>query len=256
MQFYPWQMSSPVEAVVFDCDSTLSNVEGITVLSELNDVYPEVHALTEKAMAETGITLDLYAQRLDLVRPTASQLKEVERAYWAHVTPDIVEVIKCFQALGKDIHVASAGIQQPVEEFAAKLGIAEDHVHAVPVYFDAEGNYQGFDQESKFARHNGKSFLAQQLHKKYKTIAHVGDGMNDVEAASSVDRFIGYGGSCFRESIMEHSEFYIKCAPMAPLMPLLLTQEEAQNLSAEDKMLYERGCKMIDAGNVVCKMHV
>jgi phosphoserine phosphatase len=33
-----WQLQHPLDAVVFDCDGTLSQIEGIDALAEKNDV--------------------------------------------------------------------------------------------------------------------------------------------------------------------------------------------------------------------------
>jgi len=251
MQLDSWQPQSAIEAVIFDCDSTLSAVEGITVLAELNGVFAAVHELTEKAMADTGVTISLYQERLDLVKPKKDQMQVVVRAYWQDVTPDVGTVIKCLQMLGKTVYVASAGILQPVVEFAAQLNIPADNVYAVPVYFDADGNYKDFDRNSRLVEQNGKSLIVEELRKRHKTIAHIGDGMNDIEAAKAVDRFVGYGGSCFRQSIADLSDYYITSASMAPLFPLLLSPAEAAQLTGEAAELFAKGCQLIEENRVI-----
>ncbi|OGO90084.1 MAG: hypothetical protein A3F10_05295 [Coxiella sp. RIFCSPHIGHO2_12_FULL_42_15] len=245
MQAFQWQIEYPLDAILFDCDSTLSAVEGITVLAKYNNVYPQVHALTEKAMAETGLNAGLYRARLDLVRPQQSQMMYVIDAYWQALTPDVDKVITCLHALGKAVYVVSAGITQAVVPFAERLGIAGKNVFAVNVSFDQQGHYQRFDKHSPLTTQCGKSQIVTELRKIHKHIAHVGDGMNDIEAAKAVDRFVGYGGSCYRESIAKLSPFYIRCLSLSPLLPLFLTRDEVTKLSPSAKTLYQRGLTYI-----------
>lgn len=240
-----WQPSVPFDAVIFDCDSTLSAVEGITVLAQLNGVYQAVHDLTERAMSETGLSKDLYKQRLDLVRPRQQQMQVVVDSYWQHLTMDVEGVIDSLQALGKSVYVASAGLLPPVTEFAAKLGIPSEHVYAVPIYFNADGEYKNFDPNSYLIEQDGKSKVVAELRHKHKTIAHIGDGMNDVEAAKAVDRFVGYGGTCFRQTIADLSDFYITSFSLSPILPLLLTEQETNHLDVKTQKLFLKGSELI-----------
>lgn len=240
-----WQIDKPIDAVIFDCDSTLSGVEGITILAEQNGVYPQVHLLTEKAMNETGLSLDVYKKRLELVRPRKEQMDSVVNAYWENLTPHVNEVIDCLQGLGKSVFVVSAGVQEAVAGYAKKLHIPEEHVFAVDIYFDHQGNYKDFDNTCALATQNGKLKFVNELRKKYSRIAHIGDGMNDVEAAKHVDRFIGYGGVKYRELIAEMCDFYITCKSLSPLLPLLLTTHEAEKLNGNSRQLYVNGLQFI-----------
>ena len=63
--------------VFFDCDSTLTTIEGIDELARMQGKEAEVAALTRQAM-EGKIALEtIYARRLRLLRPTRGQLREV-----------------------------------------------------------------------------------------------------------------------------------------------------------------------------------
>lgn len=50
-----WQLAMNISAIIFDCDSTLSSIEGIDELAETKNVQQEVSRLTELAMNKTGI---------------------------------------------------------------------------------------------------------------------------------------------------------------------------------------------------------
>lgn len=45
-------MLLPVDAVISDCDGTLSTIEGIDELARMNDVYAEISQLTQAAMTQ------------------------------------------------------------------------------------------------------------------------------------------------------------------------------------------------------------
>ena len=45
---HTFQLADPVDAIVFDCDGTLSLIEGIAVLAHANGVGEHVRELTER----------------------------------------------------------------------------------------------------------------------------------------------------------------------------------------------------------------
>lgn len=245
MQDHEWQLPQALDAVVFDCDSTLSGIEGINVMAQENGVFQAVYDLTERAMSLTGVDPGLYQARLDLVRPRVEQMARVADAYWSNVTPDVTGVIDCLHALGKAVYVVSAGLQGPVAEFAARLHIPAERVFAVDVYFDADGNYRDFERESPLTGAHGKSVVVNELKRQHPMLAHVGDGMNDLEAAQVVSRFIGYGGVCYRPGIASLCPYYIRSVSLAPLLPLVVTRREAHHLNHKHQALYEKGLAML-----------
>jgi len=248
-----WQLTSPIDAVVFDCDGTLSRIEGINALAELNGVGDEVCRLTDKAMADTGMSLELYNRRLSLVQPTKQQVKTIGQQYYDECSVDVSEVIRILQSLNKAIYIMSAGVNPAVIIFAALLGIPKSHVFAVDISFDAKDHYRDFDKTSPLTRSGGKRELTRKLREKHKAILHVGDGMNDVSVKSDVTRFVGYGGAFYRESIENHCDFYIRSTSLTPLLPLALTVSEFQNLSEEERSYYNRGMDFIDRGEVLIR---
>ena len=65
----------PYDAVVFDCDSTLSELEGIDELAGGRSA--EVSELTARAMAGELPMEAVYGRRLELLRPTRTELEQV-----------------------------------------------------------------------------------------------------------------------------------------------------------------------------------
>lgn len=241
-----WQLEKPINAVVFDCDGTLSAIEGIDELAAMNQVGELVRALTAEAMGQSGINPQMYKKRLDLVYPNLEQVVALGKHYHHHQVPDVGDVIQLLQRLKKTVYVVSAGLHPAVSAFGERLNIPPQQIFAVDIQFDAEGNYADFDSASLLVSQDGKRHIVSQLKEKHETIAHIGDGLNDYVTYDLVTRFIGYGGVYYREQIESQCEFYIKSRSLAPLLPLLLTQEEVACLTESELMLYEKGFELFE----------
>jgi phosphoserine phosphatase len=98
------QLQQPMDAIIFDCDGTLSSIEGIDELARQNGVAAPVAALTAIAMGRTGINPDLYQERLSLVKPHSEQVLALGREYYQEITPDARAVVQIFQRLEKAIY--------------------------------------------------------------------------------------------------------------------------------------------------------
>lgn len=240
-----WQLQTPISAIVFDCDGTLSAIEGIDELARMNGVYEEVAALTAQAMGQTGLTLPLYQQRLNLVKPTYGQLQTLSHDYISQCVNDAKPVINALQRLNKSIYIVSAGLNPAVTRFGESLKIAPENIYAVNLSFTADGNYLDFDHTSPLVNKNGKRLIVSELKSRHKTILHIGDGMNDFDTHDFVTRFIGFGGFFYRENLNKCCEFYIKKPSLAALLPLALTQDEYMLLSPSEQAVYQKGFEAI-----------
>ncbi|KTC78849.1 HAD-IB family phosphatase [Legionella cherrii] len=237
----PWALNVPIDAFFFDCDGTLSLIEGINVLATMNGVAKEVHQITARCMGKTGMTLDDYRQRLTYVQPTKKQVEELAECYKRHTAPGAQDLIQLLLRLHKKIYIISAGIKAAVVPFAQTLGIPPSHVLAVDVYFDEKGNYQGFDEQSNMTQGNGKTVEIASVLKPGEHSLLVGDGVSDWEARETVTRFIGFAGLSPKEWVKKHSNFYICSTSFYPIIPLGLTQNELNQLSSQDYAYYEKG---------------
>jgi phosphoserine phosphatase len=246
-----WQLTDPINAVIFDCDGTLSGIEGIDELANDNQVGDIVQRLTQDAMGKCGMNVDLYAQRLDLTKPTKAQVEALGTRYFAERTAPIAELIAALQRLNKTIYIVSAGFLPAVLKFATLLNIPKEHVFAVDLHFDAQGHYSDFDRTSPLVKKNGKRVLVDQIKASHAHTAFIGDGLSDLEVADLVTRFIGYGGAYFRDNIAKESEFYIKTASLAPLLPVLLTPAETTQLTPPEEAIYQTGVEAIQSQQVV-----
>lgn len=227
------RLQQPLDAIIFDCDGTLSAIEGIDLLAEHNGVGRQVKELTARAMGETGLTPELYRQRLELVRPTMEQVQTLGIEYILNMTPDTEEVVRILQKSGKQVFIVSAGLYPAVLQLGEKLNIPNGNIFAVDISYDNDGNYRNFDQVSLLTTNNGKREIVYELKKQYSHIGFVGDGLNDISVMDLVTRFVGYGGNCYRKHIEEKCDYYVKEASMASVLPFLLTEDESKNYPDE-----------------------
>lgn len=196
--------------VVFDCDSTLSRIEGIDELCRRlpRERQDEVEALTRAAMDGDLPLAEVYGRRLDLVRPSRPDLEALGQHYDREAVDGAEAVVAGLQARGVRVVVVSGGLKPAVAAFAGQLGIPDDDVFAVDVTFDAEGAYAGFDEDSPLARNQGKVEVLARLRAERQPLLFIGDGITDLEAAPVVDAFIGYGGVVRRRVVEEGAEAY------------------------------------------------
>lgn len=251
MTEFNWQPSTPIDAITFDCDGTLSHIEGIDVLANQNGVGEAVHQLTLQAMNETGITRELYKQRISLVKPNRHQLIELGKLYYDERANDLLQVLDIFKHLNKEIFVISAGLNPAVKIFASLLDIVENNVFAVDVKFDQVGEFADYDHGAPTTDRDGKHEIVECLCTKYPRIVHIGDGMNDYDTHEAAESFIGFGGVSHREKIAKLSDYYIKSSSLTPMLPLCLTAAEVLQLSASQKVSYQQGLDLIQGNQVV-----
>ena len=236
-----WQLQNPVSAIVFDCDGTLTAMEGIDELAKHRGVEKEVKLLTEEAMGKSGINPNLYEKRLRLVKPTQEEVLALGADYYSKQVPDIKEIIQLYLRLHKAVYIISAGLYPAVSIFGQLLHVPSENIFAVGIQFDKQGQFLSYDKTSPLIHNHGKREIITHLKDKHKKIIYVGDGLNDYATYDLVTRFIGYGGIFYRENIAALCKHYIRSASMTPLLPLSLTQKEYESLTQKEQTLYQTG---------------
>ena len=231
---------TPINAISFDCDSTLSSIEGIDVLAHENNVGNDVAKLTAIAMNDAGLSPKLYQDRLDLVKPTLSQLLNLATQYRETKTKDLDITLAILKILEKAIFIISAGNNPAIKGFGKQLAIPEKNIYAVDIIFNKEGQYSNFDRYNPLTRSGGKNNIIKLINRQYKRIAHIGDGLNDLDTQGQVTRFIGFGGHAYRKNIEQKSNYYTNSQSMLAILPFILTKEEVQSLPNKYKIAYEK----------------
>ena len=111
-----------------------------------------------------------------------------------------------------------------------------DDVHAVDVEFDADGRYAGFDPASPLARAGGKPALLRRLGDELTppaSIALVGDGATDLEAAPVIARVVAFGGGVRRPPVFAAAAVTSTATDLRALAPLLLSPDELAAIASE-----------------------
>lgn len=196
------------DIICFDCDSTLSKIEGIDELARREGLGAEMARLTNAAMNGEVKLEAVYGQRLSAIRPNKQSIDWLAEAYITERVDGVEEVFAELLALGKSVHIVSGGLRQAILPLARYLGLPETQVHAVDVYFNKDGSYQDFDENSPLARNGGKAEICRQLLKPNSKLVMVGDGNTDMEAKQAGAYVVGFGGVVDRAIVRELADVY------------------------------------------------
>jgi len=233
-----WPISN---IVIFDCDSTLSAIEGIDELARMTGNVSDVALLTKRAMEGEVPLESVYGHRLVTVNPTQAQVREIAKQYRENMISDAREIILALQALGTEVFIVSGGLIEPVRDFGLWLGVEREHIFAVNMEYDQlaglwwrywelpgghnpRANYLAVES-NPLTGTRGKNQIITRIREKHPGRALlVGDGLSDLETAPDVDLFVGFGGAVYRKLIAEESPIYIHAPTLAPILPIALGQ--------------------------------
>lgn len=209
---------------MFDCDSTLSAIEGIDELAAGHRTA--IAALTESAMRGEVPLEAVYGARLALIRPGRAAIEALARHYIAAAVPGARDTVRGLTAHGVVVRIVSGGILQAILPFAAWLGLTDSDVAAVELRFDAAGNYAGFDETSPLARSGGKRTVLEAWRRVVPgPVLMVGDGMTDLEARPAVDRFVAFAGVTDRPEVTGAADEVIRGPSLLPILQQVLHSE-------------------------------
>jgi len=205
--------------VVFDCDSTLSAIEGIDELAAGH--REKITSLTDAAMRGEVPLEAVYGARLALIRPDRAAVEGLAARYIDAAVRDARDTVGALRDAGVAVRILSGGLRQAILPFARWLGLADADVRAVDIRFGADGAYAGFDEESPLARSGGKRLVMQAWREELPgPILLVGDGVTDLEARPAVDWFIAFAGVVDRPAVTGAADAVIR----APLLGQLLAE--------------------------------
>lgn len=229
-----------MDDIFFDCDSTLSTIEGIDELARLRGVEDRIAALTNAAMDGKIPLQEVYAERLRLLAPRRADLRAIEEAYKKTVVPGARELIRTLQDLGKRVLIVSGGLADAVVGFGVWLGVPREDIYAVGLTYNAltgkwwdyrsdvvGGNpneeYLMYD-DSALTTQNGKIEVIRAARTPGERAMLIGDGSSDLAAAPAVDLFCGFGGVVARPLVEASARVFLRSASLAPVM-LLATRD-------------------------------
>ena len=222
--------------VLFDCDSTLSAIEGIDELAV--HCRDDVEQLTNAAMRGRIPLEEVYGRRLQLVQPTRARVEALGREYVARLVPDAADAVAALHAAGVEVRIISGGLLPAVLAVARAVGVDASRVAAVDIRFNADGSYAGFDTTSALTMSGGKLTRIERWAVDRPAMM-VGDGTTDLEAKPVVDFFLAFAGVVERPNVVNAADAVVRANSLAPVLPLVLNADEL--LHTSHHTLYERG---------------
>lgn len=264
------------QRVIFDCDSTLTTVEGIDELAALKGQTEHIAALTNRAMDGLVPLEEVYAARLELLQPTRAELARVGRIYRRTLVPEALETVGALQAAGVQVYIVSGGLKAAVVDLAHYLKIPDANVFAVEVELDPfQGQwwdypryrYAGNPEErylafapSPLAESSGKIMVVEALRQgmqkdspEMRTMM-VGDGSTDLATRQVVDLFVGFGGIARRQAVVDGADVFIEGPGLAAVLPLALSRSAGQKLKGTSfERTLKAGCQEIEQERVLFK---
>jgi len=210
-----------LKLICFDCDSTLSSIEGIDELARLKGpaVFTAIEAMTSDAMNGKIPIESVFGLRLDAIRPRLEDAEAVGARYVATVEPTAKATVSALQASGWTAVIISGGFRQAIRPLADFLGISR--VEAVDMYFRGDGSYAGYDVGYPSTRTGGKLEIIKALRAEMapQKVVMVGDGASDLETQPVVDLFIGYGGFTARDKVRRGAKAFV--TSLDQILPLV-----------------------------------
>ena len=257
------------DLIFFDCDSTLSTIEGIDELAKLKGKEGRVGLLTDKAMNGELDLSEVYGKRLKAIRPTHGQLKAVEERYAETIVEDAQEVIKALQFMGKQVYIISGGLVDAVRGFGRRLGVAPENIRAVELeYNELSGQWWNYHEaqtkhqrsyleyvEGPLTISTGKPEIIRELTGQQKGRRFmIGDGSSDLATRPFVELFVGYGGVVSREKVKTGSDVFIESASLAPVLPLATGSLGYTKVKGTQyEALFEKGIRLALSSEVLFK---
>ena len=248
--------------VIFDFDSTLTEIEGIDVLAAKAGVGEEVSQLTSQAMEGKVDLASVYEKRLSAIDPTRGSIRALREEYKKHMTEDAEQVIAALHYLGHEVYIVSGGLLDPIIEIGSSLGIPKENIKAVDVEYDEfSGEWwlaqtDEHNRDQRFLKSNETDL--EKTHGKAKVISAlltgkrgrsllVGDGTSDLAASAAVDLFVGFTGVVERAPIVDRAPLVVKSKSLAPVVVLAAGLGVEKVLSQTDfKALSRKAFELID----------
>jgi phosphoserine phosphatase len=218
--YFVTSVATPPKLIIFDCDSTLSAIEGIDELARVRgpQVFAEIEAMTTAAMEGKIAVEDVFARRLAIIKPRREDVATVGRLYVERVEPTARATIAGLKAAGWTPLILSGGFRQIIESLAAHLGIGR--IEAVDLFFGAAGEYTGYDADFPTTRSGGKPECIAALKRELAPgrVVMVGDGVSDLETMPVVDLFVGFGRYTERARVKAESHAFIHSLAELPAL--------------------------------------
>ncbi len=204
----------------FDCDSTLSTIEGIDELARERGaaIFEQIVELTHAGMNGSIPLHEVFPRRMDILKPDRGTCETVAQRYMDTIVSGVRETLQALRDENWTIVIISGGFAPLIEPLARELGIG--FVEAVPLYHNQNGDYAGYGADYPTTRNGGKPQIIREWKEAMlpKFTMMVGDGISDWETHEDVDLFVGFGGVVARDAVKQKSAHFIES--FTDLLPL------------------------------------
>jgi len=240
----PATLTTPFARIAFDCDSTLSRIEGLEELARLDAAARglngagdartrELRDLTDAAMSGRVPLQEVYSRRLALVAPRRNEVATLGRRYIERAVPQARETFGALRDLGKELVIVSGGLRLAVTAFGQWLGVPDRNVFAVAAWFDGSGTLTHIDNRSPLIRSGGKREVVAGW--PARRTAFVGDGMTDAETLGAADTFICFAGVVHRPEVAARASAVVLTPGLGGILPLVCTPDELDRLRRDSR---------------------
>ena len=206
---------APLPYLVFDFDSTFTQVEGLDELADIAlqgqpdqaERVAAIKALTDQGMAgEIGFQESL-SKRLALLGAHRRHLGPLVARLHGKVSESIRRNGDFFRQHAERIYVVSSGFREFIEPVVAEFGIPAGHVLANTFTFDDAGNITGCDAANVLSRDGGK-IRQLVLLDLAGPVYVVGDGYTDyqIREAGLAHRFYAYTENVVRPTVVARAD--------------------------------------------------
>ena len=211
------------QQIFFDCDSTLTTIEGIDELTTEPALKKQIQQITHQAMIGRIDFKTALKQRLFLLNPTKKDLQKIGQQYIKNVFPGAKKLITLLKSHNQEIFIISGGLKTAILPFAKHLGIPQTNVFANEITFDQKGRFQELNTKNPLIHTNGKAQLmrSHRILNPHKKTVFIGDGITDLATKPFVDRFIGFGSTQSRPEVKNQSPYFFKEKNILQLLPFL-----------------------------------
>jgi len=182
--------------IFFDCDSTLTSIEGLDYLAKKKGLESQISQITRLGMEGKITFKQSFSQRINLLKPSRSDVKDLGLIYLKHLSPNVELLFTELSERNIQVYIVSGGLKLALDAFASILPIAKNHIYGIDLHFKKNGCFQGFETNSPLLQPRGKVLVVKQilteLSKNYSEnsfeTAFVGDGITDLETGEVVDK--------------------------------------------------------------------
>ncbi len=202
------------QTYIVDFDSTFITCEALEALSLLclkgkknRGAHRKIQRITRLGMEGKIAFEESLKLRLDILKPTAGDIRALQGKLKGSVSPSIVRNREFFRRNADSIYIVSGGFREFILPVVIPYGIREDHVFANEFVYGPTGEVAGYRKDNPLARSGGKARTVADLHLDGTVIA-VGDGWSDYEIRKfgAADLFFAFTEICVREPVVRHAD--------------------------------------------------